>query len=138
MLAFLVRSRKLCLLLVAVAVVHFGLIRLGLPSWKCPFRYGLGVPCPGCGLSRATIELLQGHFDHAFRIHAFAPIVVAVGGLMVSAIVLPKSQRFKLVRLIERIEQRTGFTIILICSFCAYWLIRLCFFTQGLYQSVMV
>lgn len=137
MLASLLRSRKLCLILVAAAIVHFGLMWLGLPSWQCPIRQSLRVPCPGCGISRATIELLQGHFDHAFKIHAFAPIVVLVGGLVFSAIVLPKSSRIQLVRTINRIEQRTGITVVLIMSAFVYWLIRLFFFTKELYEWVM-
>lgn len=137
MLASLLRSRKLCLILVAAAIVHFGLMLLGLPSWQCPIRHTLKVPCPGCGISRATIELLQGHFDHAFRIHAFAPIVVFVGGLVLSAIVLPKSRRIRLVRTIERIEQRTGITTVIIISAFVYWLIRLFFFTKEFYKWVM-
>ncbi|GAP95446.1 DUF2752 domain-containing protein [Leptolyngbya sp. NIES-2104] len=137
MLASLLRSRKLCLILVAAAIVHFGLMLLGLPSWQCPIRHSLRVPCPGCGISRATIELLQGHFDHAFKIHAFAPIVVFVGGLVLSAIVLPKSSRIQLVRTINQIEQRTGITIVLLFSFFVYWLIRLFFFRSDLYQWVM-
>ncbi|BAU11575.1 hypothetical protein LEP3755_20740 [Leptolyngbya sp. NIES-3755] len=137
MLASLIRSRKLCLILVAAAIVHFGLILLGLPSWQCPIREVLRVPCPGCGVSRATIELLQGHFDHAFRIHAFAPIVVLVGGLVLSAIVLPKSRRLKLAGIVDRIEQRTGITIVILISFLIYWLIRLFFFTKEIYDWVM-
>jgi hypothetical protein len=27
----------------------------------CPFRLITGIPCPGCGMGRATIALLQGH-----------------------------------------------------------------------------
>lgn len=133
----LIRSRKLCIVLAGTATVHFGLMSLGLPGWQCPIRHGLGVPCPGCGLSRATLELLQGHFDHAVKIHAFAPIALGVAGVILWTIVLPTSRRSKLIRTIERIEQRTGITIVLLSSFLVYWLIRLCFFTKEFYQFVL-
>ncbi|MBD2079206.1 DUF2752 domain-containing protein [Leptolyngbya sp. FACHB-17] len=137
MLSSLVRSRQLCVILAATATVHFGLILLGLPGWQCPIRYGLGIPCPGCGLSRATLELLHGHFDHALRIHAFAPIVVGIGGLVLAAIVLPKSTYIKFVSIVDRIERRTGITIVLLSSALIYWLIRLFFFTKEFYQLVL-
>ncbi len=135
--SLMVRSRKHCLWITIAALVHFGLMSLALPSWRCPIRYGLGVPCPGCGLSRATLELLQGHFDHALRIHAFSPIVVGVAGLILIAIVLPKSPRYKLAECIARFEDRTGITIGVLSSFLGYWLVRLCFFTKEFYQFVM-
>lgn len=125
------------MILAATATLHFGLISLGLPSWQCPIRYGLGIPCPGCGLSRATLELLHGHFEHALRIHAFAPIVVGIAGLIFTTIVLPKSRRIKLVGIVERVERRTGMTIVLLSSFLVYWLTRLCFFTKEFYQFVL-
>ncbi|MCU0548017.1 MAG: DUF2752 domain-containing protein [Leptolyngbya sp. Prado105] len=137
MLATLVRSRKICLGLIGLGLLHFSLLTLGLPSWQCPIRAGLGVPCPGCGLSRATIEFMHGHIDHALEIHAFAPLVVLVIGLMGSAIVLPQSRHSKLVHLLERLESRNRLTILLIGSLLGYWLVRFLFFREMLYQLVM-
>lgn len=37
----------------------------------CPLLIVTGVPCPGCGLTRAGILLLQGKFAEAFQMHAF-------------------------------------------------------------------
>jgi Protein of unknown function (DUF2752) len=135
MFALLVRSRKLCLGLFGLGLLHFSLIMLGLPSWKCPIRQGFNLPCPGCGLSRATIELLHGHIHPALEIHAFSPIVVLIVGLIGSAIVLPRSKRFRLANFLDRFDHQ--FTILLSISFLGYWLIRFCFFKDALYQFVM-
>lgn len=35
----------------------------------CPVRRFLGVPCPGCGMGRAHLELLQGNIREAFSFH---------------------------------------------------------------------
>ena len=35
----------------------------------CPFYKTTGVPCPGCGMTRAYKALLTGHFFEAFHWH---------------------------------------------------------------------
>lgn len=35
----------------------------------CPFRYIAGIPCPGCGMTRAWICLSRGDIDGAFFFH---------------------------------------------------------------------
>lgn len=137
MFASLVRSRKICLGLIGLGLLHFSLITLGLPSWQCPIRHSLGVPCPGCGLSRATIALMHGQVHHALEIHAFSPIVLLIVALMGSAIILPKSKRSKFAHFLEQVEHRNRLTILLTGSFLGYWLIRLLCFKAALYRFVM-
>lgn len=49
----------------------------------CPFAIITRHPCPGCGLTRATVALLHGHVLDALRFHPLslvvAPLVVAGG-----------------------------------------------------------
>jgi hypothetical protein len=35
----------------------------------CPTAGLFGIPCPGCGLGRATLAALSGHFAEAMRYH---------------------------------------------------------------------
>jgi hypothetical protein len=35
----------------------------------CPTAATFGIPCPGCGLTRATLAALHGHFAEAFHLH---------------------------------------------------------------------
>lgn len=35
----------------------------------CPIYYITGFPCPGCGMTRASIELLRANFLKAFNFH---------------------------------------------------------------------
>lgn len=37
----------------------------------CPMRMLAGVPCPGCGLTRAFLLLLQGKVREATAMHRF-------------------------------------------------------------------
>jgi hypothetical protein len=60
-----------------------GLLLAGLP-WRCPFLTLTGLPCPTCGLTRATRFALHGDFAAATRMHPLWPIVApacaALGG----------------------------------------------------------
>lgn len=41
----------------------------------CPTRLGLGVPCPGCGLTRASVALFHFDFAGVWHFHPLAPIL---------------------------------------------------------------
>lgn len=62
------------------------LIALEVPL--CPTRNLLGVPCPGCGLTRATEALVVGDFGSMLRFHPLAPILTPVALFSVSRAVL--------------------------------------------------
>lgn len=56
--------------LVIVALVMSPLVAVILvdvPS--CPTAWLFGLPCPGCGLTRATLSALRGDFHDALRYH---------------------------------------------------------------------
>lgn len=42
------------------------------PGFPCLFEATLGVPCPGCGMTRAFSAIPQGHFAEAWRLHPFS------------------------------------------------------------------
>jgi hypothetical protein len=60
------RTGRIALLAVAAAL-------FGIAIWTdfplCPIAGSLGVPCPGCGLTRATLALLHGDWQAALRLH---------------------------------------------------------------------
>jgi Protein of unknown function (DUF2752) len=55
-------------------------IALELPL--CPFALVTREPCPGCGLTRATLALTRGHLTEALRFH---PLVLVVAPLVIGA-----------------------------------------------------
>jgi len=68
-------------LLVATFVGGFAaIIRFQLPF--CPLASVLGVPCPGCGLTRATLALAHGDLKHALELH---PLVLVLAPLFIWA-----------------------------------------------------
>ena len=56
----------LLVLLILGALAYASALLFG---WNCPIKYLTGVPCPGCGLSRALAALLRLDFRTALRFH---------------------------------------------------------------------
>lgn len=50
-----------------IVLAVYGL--LAAAGHGCPIRYVTGIPCPGCGLSRAYIALLHLNIREAFSYH---------------------------------------------------------------------
>lgn len=44
----------------------------------CPMLLITGIPCPGCGMSRALLLLLMGHPAESVKMHPLAPLVLAI------------------------------------------------------------
>ena len=72
-------SRGLLLCALAVPVVF----ALAFEFPLCPMAGVLGIPCPGCGLTRATLSLLQGDVAGAYHYH---PLVFVLGPLYFGAL----------------------------------------------------
>ncbi len=51
---------------------------LGEGGPGCPFLALTGVPCPFCGMTRASIALGHGDLHGALALHPLAPIVLVV------------------------------------------------------------
>src|SRR5262245_14650085 len=62
-----------------VAPVALWLLVAGLAWWRCPIAELLGVPCPGCGLTRAALALATGDVARALSLHPLSPIAVPFG-----------------------------------------------------------
>lgn len=80
----LVTARELRRTLVVLLV----LLPLAFVVWAgfpiCPTAAVLGIPCPGCGLTRATLALLHGDLRGALRFH---PLVLVIAPLYIGVIV---------------------------------------------------
>jgi hypothetical protein len=69
------RARRLGL--TALAGLGVALV-LYLRLWHCPVAELFGVPCPGCGLTRAVAALLALDFGLAVELHPLSPLLVSV------------------------------------------------------------
>ena len=121
----LLRSRALTCAVCVAAGAQATLVSAGYGGWQCPFFHALHVPCPGCGLSRASIALLHGEWQKALTFHAFAPLFLCALLLACASVWLPENLRSRLILRVELIERRTGLTVIFLVSLLGYWLTRL-------------
>ncbi len=48
----------------------------------CLFKWFTGLPCPGCGMTRAYVQLFSGHLEEAFYYHPLFWLVPLVCGLV--------------------------------------------------------
>jgi len=57
--------------------IAFFLILFYIKGPGCPIKALTGIPCMGCGMTRAYISLLHGDLRHAFYYHPAFPLVPA-------------------------------------------------------------
>jgi Protein of unknown function (DUF2752) len=66
-----------------LVLIGVPLCALALTSFPlCPFAGVLGIPCPGCGLTRATLAVLEGHLTQALEMQ---PLVFFVAPIYLGA-----------------------------------------------------
>lgn len=123
-LADLLRRRRTCVVLVLVGGLFLAAARAGLVVWPCPLLVTTGVPCPGCGLTRATAELASGHVGSALARHAFAPVALLLAALLLLAAGLPDAARQRLAAGVERVDPRGATALALLVALLGYWLVR--------------
>jgi len=121
----ILQNRIFASIIVIVACVQTGLVAFGLSGWPCPFRSTLGLPCPGCGLSRSLAYLLKGNWNEALHAHAFAPVIFTGFIIMAGLSLLPKKYYSRAVKTIEKYEKASGFVPILLVTMMLYWGARL-------------
>ena len=124
-LASLLMNRTETALIFGAGVVHAGLVIAGLPAWECPIRAVTGVPCPGCGLSRAISALVHGDYRTAMSLHIFAPLFLLAFALMGIVLVLPELPRKRVIDMVRVVEQQTGIVVLLLIGLMVYWGLRL-------------
>jgi hypothetical protein len=132
----LLRSRKFTVIFFCAAAIQLTLVNFKVFGWTCPFLHLVGVPCPGCGLTRATSLLLLGDFKASLTYHAFAPVSLLGLLLVGSASLLPDQARLPMISRLELLERRSGLTIILLFALVFYWLARLLFLQAAFVQLI--
>lgn len=134
--AAILRDRRLALAISGVGALNLALFALHLPSWQCPVWHTFGVPCPGCGLTRAMALLFQGDWRGSVTMHAFAPVFLVALLIIGTAALLPNRHRPAFVSKVERFEQKTAIPVLLLTAFFLYWVARLLLFPSTFFQLI--
>jgi len=66
---------------VGLAALHFWVPSGGAGSSICLFRRTTGIPCPGCGLTRAFAHLAKGQWREAAADHPFSFVLATEAGI---------------------------------------------------------
>jgi Protein of unknown function (DUF2752) len=122
------RSRQLWLWLLAglaggigIAVLHVWVPAEGTRNAVCLTRRFLGIPCPGCGLTRAFGHLAKGEWNAALLAHPLAPVffVELIGAWVWAGVDLARGLPLRAPRWFEPVA--VGHVAVL----CALWVGRL-------------
>lgn len=121
----LLEDRTELVMICGAAGLHLTLNLAGYQGWQCPILAATGIPCPGCGLTTAMVQLLHGHIRACLHTHAFAPLLAVALMILFGVLVLPESPRRRIITSVSSLETRTGITAWGLCILLLYWVIRL-------------
>jgi len=124
-LSTILRDRRLSSIICGAALLQLVLTLLRVPGWTCPIFHTFGIPCPGCGMTRATVFLFRGNWKEAMTLHAFAPLFLVALMLIGFATLGPRPQIERMIARTEALERYTGITTLLLGGLIVYWLARL-------------
>ena len=92
----------------------------------CPFRAVTGLPCPGCGMTRAFCSIGHGDLAAAFGYNALGPLVFAAA-LLVWAHALSTVLKLDTARAaLERLKPTQRAARLMLAAVLAWWVVRLC------------
>ena len=121
----LMQNRWIIVLLAALTAMQAVLTATLKIAWQCPVKSTLGVICPGCGMTRAVVLFVQGHWKAAIDLHAFAPVVLGIGIVLIIGSSLPAGLRHKFAERVAAFERRTAIVALLMLSIAVYWILRI-------------
>ncbi len=116
-----VLCRAIVITLFVLGVAHL----FGWSLWPCMFSKITGLPCPGCGMTRAVAAMLHGQWHQAMLYHPFAPGFVVLGLIMMVCCIASQGLREKVSAHVEKLEAVTKFTSVFLLSAVIYGLLRM-------------
>ncbi|MEZ4327613.1 MAG: DUF2752 domain-containing protein [Polyangiales bacterium] len=114
-----------------IATIGVGVVLIVLigPFPTCFFKVAFGAPCPGCGLTRATLAMLSLDFAGVYRFHPLAPVVSPVLGWV---LLRPLLVRVGIVSPDWLVPRGRLFTALLVGLVIALWVVYAVRLTGGL------
>lgn len=88
----------------------------------CLFRWVFGVDCPGCGITRSVMALLNGDVIGAFRLHPAGPLVVSLIAIIVAYLLLALFTRFRGLEWRKEVQAFTGIEMLAFSALVIGWI----------------
>jgi hypothetical protein len=104
-------------------VVFAGLVASGVMPFECPMRAALGVPCPGCGMTRATHLLAHGDLTAALHMHPLVLVLLPWTGLLLVSELYGHVSRGSFATTFQRPMFRIGSYVVFATSIIV-WILR--------------
>lgn len=102
--------------IVIIFILIIGIVILNVVGIGCPILFFTGIPCMGCGITRAVLSLLKGDFIGALKYHPLIFLVPLLCLLMFDESVSNKESKWYKLKNIS--------TYVIIALFIIVYLIR--------------
>lgn len=120
----LIEDRRLGWAMVIGGVVY-GLLSLsGWDLFPCPLKSLTGLPCPGCGMTRACHGVLQGDWEKVLKMNPFGPVFLLFWGVVAGGLLLPGGTRQRFTGWLGRVESFTRWPAWVLGGLLLYTLTR--------------
>lgn len=108
--------RPLGLLGLAGLLIGLAMPPTGIGPSYCGMQRSMGVPCPGCGLTRSVSSVLHGQIAWAYHYHPFGLAFVA--GMLVLGVgaLLPTRWRNPVIERLGRYDNVLGWLFLIFCA----------------------
>ena len=108
-------SKKIIYLFVLIILLVFGILVVFVFDLHCIFKSLIGIPCPGCGLTRGVRELLDGNIIAAEKYNVLTiPVVFFMGSYLILLIFDLVQNTDKLSKFLNFISKQYVFIIVVI------------------------